>query len=118
MYLSIRQINVTFSVLICCVAAYAFYVIFLDIGIGNIYQGWSSFFDQHGSIYPSVITFFTVMVPVSIVAIACLVYFNKRTFLVLLPMTHVAVLFSSPAVYGLVTLILIWWFSKYAIKAT
>jgi hypothetical protein len=112
----LKQANNILAALICCVAVYSLFITIRDIG--NVYQGWSSFFDQQGSIYPVAITLITALVPVSALAIAYLIYLNRRTYYILLPIAHVLLLLPSYASYAMVALILIWWFSKYVSKGT
>jgi hypothetical protein len=113
---SMKHANNILAALICCVAAYALFIIIRDIG--SVYQGWSAFFDQEGSIYPAAITLITALVPISAGAIAYLIYLNRRTYYILFPIAHVLLLFPSYAAYAMVVLTLIWWFYKYAAKST
>jgi hypothetical protein len=113
---SMKRVNYIVSGLIGCIAVYALVVVVKNIG--SVYQGWSTFFDQQGSLYPALVTLIAVLVPVSAAIIAYLVYINKRTYMIALPIGHVILLFPSYAAYGMVFLILIWWFSKYAVKST
>jgi hypothetical protein len=116
MDVSMKQTNNILAALICCVAAYALFIIIKDIG--SVYQGWSAFFDQRGSIYPATITLIIALVPISLGAIAYLIYLNRRTYYILFPIAHVLLLFPSYVSYGMVVLTLIWWFSKNAAKST
>ena len=106
-------VNKVFAALIACVSAYALFIVANDIN--QVHQSAAAFFDQKDSIYSTAITFITALVPVSIAAISYLVYSNQRTYFILIPVVHVVLLFSSNAVYGMVVLLLIWWFSKYAL---
>jgi len=110
------QVNKLFAASIACVATYALFIIVKDIN--QIHQSAAAFFDQESSIYPAAITFITALVPVSIAAIGYMVYSNKRNYFILIPVLHIILLFSSYTVYGMVVLLLIWWFSKYALKTT
>ncbi len=116
MNLSFQQVNYFIAALICIVAIYASYLVIPNIE--STYQGWASYFDQQGSFYPALITFGIAVIPLSLVAIAYLVYSNKRKYFMLLPLVHVVLLFSSITVYGMVVVLLIWWFAGKQLKAT
>jgi hypothetical protein len=113
---SMKKINYIIAALISCIAAYT--LLITVNSIADVYQNSSAFFDQQGSLYPALITVITALVPVSVAITAYLVYLNKRTYIILLPIAHVVLLFLSYAAYSMVFLILIWWFSKYAVKST
>ena len=86
--------------------------------INSAYQGWQAFFDQSSNLYSILIAAAIALVPVSIISIALCVFKNIRSYFLLLPVAHAVLLFSSYAVYGMIVLLLIWWFSKYAVQAT
>jgi hypothetical protein len=111
-----QSMNKLFAALILCVAAYALFIVSQELSV--VYQSADSFFDQQGSIYPVVITIITALVPVSAALVAYLVFSNKRTYFIFLPLAHVVFLLHSYLVYGMVALVFIWWFSKYAVKFT
>ena len=117
-YMNLRsqQVNIIFSALICCVAAYALFFVIRDKSA--IYQISLTFFDQANHIYPIAFTTAIAIVPASILLVAYYIFKNKRSYFLLLPITHAVLCFSSYAVYGMVALILIWWFAKYAPQAT
>ena len=116
MTLSHQRTNGIFTTLIACVAVYALFIIARDIG--EVLQNARALFDQQGSFYPIAITFVTALVPFSIAVIGYLVYSNKRTYLIFFPVVHAVLLFSSYAIYGMIVLLLIWWFSKPEVKST
>ena len=111
MNLSNVLVNKVIAALILCVSVYALFIIAKDIN--QYHQNATAFFDQKGSIYPTAIIFLTALVPVSIAVIGCFVYLNQHTYFILIPVIHIILLFSSYAVYVMVILLLIWWFSKY-----
>ena len=116
MNLSFQQINNGIAALIFIIAIYAAFLIIPNIE--STYQGWASYFDQQGSFYPTIITFIITAIPLSFIAIAYLVYSNKPKYFMLLPLVHVVLLFSSIAVYGMVVILLVWWFMGKRLKAT
>jgi hypothetical protein len=116
MNLSLQQVNSCIAALIFIIAIYASYLVIPNVE--STYQGWASFFDQHGSFYPTIITFIIAVIPLSFIAIAYLVYSNKRKYFILLPLVHVVLLFSSITVYVMVVVLLVWWFAGNNYKAT
>lgn len=96
--------------IIACVAIYALSKIVPQIP--SLYQGWSSYFGETSSLYPLIITAITALVPVSIFYICYLVYINNRSLLILIPLMHAVLIFSSYATYGMLLLVLYWWLIK------
>jgi hypothetical protein len=116
MNLSLQQVNSCIAALIFIIAIYASYLLIPNIE--STYQGWASYFDQQSGFYPAIITFIIASIPLSFIAISYLVYSNKRKYFMLLPLVHVVLLFSSITVYGLVVVLLVWWFAGNKSKAT
>ena len=54
-----------------------------------------------------------LLVPLSILAIAYLVNLNQRSYLVMLPLSHAALLLPGILSIVVVAIVLVWWFSKY-----
>ncbi|MFT7561148.1 MAG: hypothetical protein ACI93R_003073 [Flavobacteriales bacterium] len=102
----IKQLNSIVAALIFCIAAYSLSVVINSID--DAYQNWSTFFDRQGSLYPTLITLITALVPVSAAIISYLVYVDMRTYIILLPTVHVLFFLPSYVSYGMVFLILIW----------
>lgn len=102
--------NKVIAGIIACLAIYALSKVAPQIP--SIYQGWSSYFAESNSLYPMLITAITALVPVSIFYISYLVYKNKRSLLILIPLIHAVLIFSSYAVYGMLVLVLYWWLIK------
>mgnify|MGYP005998472095 CR=1 FL=1 len=109
------KVNKCLAGFITCVAIFASIRILPEIS--NLYNGWLTFFTEPNSIYPFLITTITALVPFSIFAIAYFVLINKRTLFILLALVNVVLLFSSYAVFGMMLLLLVWWFSKNRIEA-
>ena len=93
--------------IIACVAVYALVKVVPQIT--SIYQGWSNYFEGSSNIYPLLITAITALVPLSIFGISYLVFRNKRSLIILALSIHSVLIFSSYAVYGVLTLVLYWW---------
>ena len=110
------KINKIFAVFIAFIALYTLFVVANNIV--DIHQSSKAFFNQTGSIYPSIIAFVTALVPVSVAVISYFVYTNKRTYFILLPTIHAILLFSSYIIYGMISLLLIWWLANTEVKAT
>jgi hypothetical protein len=104
------KINKIFALIIGAVAFYSGYIILPESS--EVYAGWQSFFDQHNSVYPILITSLYSAVPFGFLSVATLVYLNKRSYFIFPVLLIGWFVFISSTVYLVLILVLFWWFKQ------
>ena len=95
---------------IISIAAYSLIVILQSFS--ETYQIAFAFFDQLNSSYPFIFIFIIVSVPLSFGFIAYLVYIDKTTYFLIIPILHCLIIFSIYAVLLMLGLVVIWLFLR------
>ncbi|MCX2983143.1 hypothetical protein EYC98_19960 [Halieaceae bacterium IMCC14734] len=107
-------INKIFGLTLALIACYACYQTLSQTGM--IYQNFTAFFES--SVAMAILaTAAVLLVPVSVLALAYLVNLNQRKYLILLPLSHAAILLPGFLSIVVVAIVLVWWFSKYGSTA-